>query len=306
MRSRLITILLVLAAICLGPWQAGATPEYTAFEGTGGDNTVYQGSTPQTATFSSAGSGYTWTLTGYAGAVLGAYSDLTYSNIVSGVGFGAAIGPAYGQLLLTDVIISGPPGTLPGTLVNTSLNLAISGNLLSSYTLSGPGTIYVSSGVAIYGSIGPPLAGGLNFAGAMTDVGAGGPTSFAASGVLSAFNGVPFPGTAVVNSGSVDLPVGRALNLVLMLSAQSTVSGGPVSQFADPITVVAESSADFFNTLGFPISGDVFNLPEGYTVNSVDGGIVNNRFGAVPIPPTVLLLGSGLVGLAGLRRFRKS
>jgi hypothetical protein len=297
MRSRLITIFCVLAAICLGPWQAGATPQYTAFEGIGGDNTLYQGSTPQTAMFSSSGGGFAWQLNGSAGAVLGASSHLIYSNTVSGpVGFGGAIGPAYGQFLLTDVIISGPPGTLPGTLVNTSFNLSIKGNLAASFSLSGPGNIDVSSGVNISGSIGPPLSGGFGFVGGMTadsSITSSGPatTSFTATGILSAFNGVGFPGTGLVNSGSGDLPVGTPLNLVLKLSAQSSVSGSPASPTSPAITVVGESTADFFHTLGFPTSGPVFNLPAGYTVNSVSGKILNNHFiRGAPIPSTMLLL----------------
>jgi hypothetical protein len=35
-------------------------------------------------------------------------------------------------------------------------------------------------------------------------------------------------------------------------------------------------------------------------------GTFTGSIDVVPLPPTVLLLGSGLIGLAGWRRFRKS
>ena len=67
-----------------------------------------------------------------------------------------------------------------------------------------------------------------------------------------------------------------------------------------PVVASMDANADFFHSLSFATSGDVFNLPAGYTVNSVSGGIVNNRFvGApVPLPSTLLLLGSGFPRLA--------
>ena len=52
----------------------------------------------------------------------------------------------------------------------------------------------------------------------------------------------------------------------------------------------------------------VFNLPDGYVINSADGSIVNNYYtglgapSAVPIPAAIWLMGSGLVGLLGVRR----
>jgi len=52
----------------------------------------------------------------------------------------------------------------------------------------------------------------------------------------------------------------------------------------------------------------VFNLPDGYVVNSADGRIVNNWYtglgapSAVPIPAAIWLMGSALVGLLGVRR----
>jgi choice-of-anchor C domain-containing protein len=63
------------------------------------------------------------------------------------------------------------------------------------------------------------------------------------------------------------------------------------------------TAADTTTTLTFTgdptvISGWPNGTPYGPTLDNVD-------VTAVPVPPTVLLLGSGLVGLLGLRRFRK-
>jgi hypothetical protein len=51
----------------------------------------------------------------------------------------------------------------------------------------------------------------------------------------------------------------------------------------------------------------VFNLPDGYVINSADGSIVNNYYtglgapSAVPVPAAIWLMGSGLIGLLGVR-----
>jgi len=55
--------------------------------------------------------------------------------------------------------------------------------------------------------------------------------------------------------------------------------------------------------------GDVFSIigADGITVNSVDAGIVNNRFGQtaqVPEPGILALFGIGVVGLGAMRRRR--
>jgi len=63
-------------------------------------------------------------------------------------------------------------------------------------------------------------------------------------------------------------------------------------------TLIAGSgSAEFLNTLTFARSGAVFNLAGGYTANSIDAGISNN-FGTVPLPGSLLLIGSALASLA--------
>ena len=51
------------------------------------------------------------------------------------------------------------------------------------------------------------------------------------------------------------------------------------------------ANTDFGSTLTFATTGDVFNLPSGYTANSAQAGIVDNHF--IPEPSATL----GALGL---------
>ncbi len=57
------------------------------------------------------------------------------------------------------------------------------------------------------------------------------------------------------------------------------------------------ASSDFFDTVHFPTAGPVFDLPEGYTANSVSGNIVDNHWVGVPEPTSAVL---GLFAAAGM------
>jgi len=74
----------------------------------------------------------------------------------------------------------------------------------------------------------------------------------------------------------------------------------------------ATGGANFIDTVSFPFSGVVFDLPPGFTVNSVEGLIVNNQFvgtentSAVPEPGNwpLLLAAFGLIVLLRRRGWR--
>jgi hypothetical protein len=102
---------------------------------------------------------------------------------------------------------------------------------------------------------------------------------------------------AQVNLLSVTLPLvsGGPNTLSLLLGTLSHASSiGSGSN--------ASSTVHFGNTLKFAVNGPVFDLPAGWTANSVQGNIVNNQFippAGVPEPGT---LGLVLMGAAGVWR----
>jgi hypothetical protein len=98
--------------------------------------------------------------------------------------------------------------------------------------------------------------------------------------------------SATLTSAVVTLPTGVPLIVELELSGAAIAS----DTSSDPMT--ASSSLDFPNGLSFPTSGPVFILPAGFTVNSVDGQIVDNQF--VPILPAVPALGGPAAALLAL------
>ena len=71
---------------------------------------------------------------------------------------------------------------------------------------------------------------------------------------------------------------------------------------------VGNVNSQFLNGLAFLSGGPVFNLPDGVTANDPDISLVNNVFtdtGTVPEPDSLILIGTGLVAVAGFTR-RKS
>ncbi len=105
-----------------------------------------------------------------------------------------------------------------------------------------------------------------------------------------------FDGHELFSTAIHTLPVGRPFGAALLISVDAIVdgrAGGPpaASEFR-----YAEGAAGFANTLRFPLNIDVFSLPPGYTVHSVSGHIVSNRF-SVPEPSTMPLLACGIGAL---------
>lgn len=92
----------------------------------------------------------------------------------------------------------------------------------------------------------------------------------------------------------------------------------PVSVFMQLFTgqpyAPIPGSIDFGGTMELSNVGDVFTIvgAQGITVNSLDAGIVNNRFGeqlsTVPLPAALPLFGTGLaaMGFIGWRRKRRA
>lgn len=90
-----------------------------------------------------------------------------------------------------------------------------------------------------------------------------------------------------------------ALNLEVGAAAGCGVFGCPEGS-------EAFASSGFLDTVGFPTSGPVANLPAGWSISSASGLIVDNRFvggsaAEIPEPGTAALLVVGLLAGVGLR-----
>ncbi len=210
----------------------------------------------------------------------------------SGLGGGGAIGVGTARVILSDIVISALPGTTPSLTVDFSLSITLSGSLDSQALIGFPhiGSAGGSATVAVSG-----VLAGVSFTGDRTKM----TTATAATGVVTDF---AITGTGILagSAGVVLTPIATValdtpfmLDLTLSASASAGYSYGGTTTAST--AALATASADFDNTLTLGSGGQVFNLPPGYTANSVDGRIVNNRL--VPEPPTLALLGAGVAGL---------
>lgn len=109
--------------------------------------------------------------------------------------------------------------------------------------------------------------------------------------------------SAIITSDQLMLPVGQVYSVHVDISANANgfvrILGTPADEF-DSVMASGGAVSDFQHTVSFPTSGLVFDLPPGYTVNSVRAGIVNNQF--VPEASTLGLSALSLAALLSLRR----
>jgi hypothetical protein len=226
---------------------------------------------------------------------LGANSTL---NLPTGTFNGANVGAAGNATFSMDFVLSGPQGT-SGMLIPVTFNTVLTGSFGAN-----------ASGA---GGMGGVLSGGAS-AGLCSAAGTCGSSSL---GQLYADSGGGFSATGLF--GGLGAPFTSPTGSLVHVGDTFTVTMGfdlSTLAFANNFTPGAGSAnafADFTHTLGFPTSGFAFNVPTGYTVNSLNGtSVVNNQFfpgGTVvtPEPNTLMLMGSGLFALCGkivLRRKR--
>ncbi|HTR37308.1 MAG TPA: PEP-CTERM sorting domain-containing protein [Bryobacteraceae bacterium] len=255
-------------------------------------------------------------LTGGATAapgVLGAVSGATlegFSGSCPG-GFCGWSVSSEAQLTLDDVVFSGPTDS-----VTTALNLALAGSM--SATASAGGAFqYGAEGAAnvtFDGYLTDNDQFAFEFGGSMSNNQwngsyVSGTSCFTSSGLLGDTQGC---GSAVESVGSTvgtdqfDVPIGVPLTLVMTLNTNAGVAGYVNGNGSADAT----GGANFIDTVSFPFSGVVFDLPDGYTVNSAEGMIVDNHFvgaentSAVPEPGSlpILLAGFAAIALLHLRR----
>ena len=182
------------------------------------------------------------------------------------------------------VVLSGPSGQ--STLA--SLNLTFDGRAgIQGQAFTGSAS--VSIGTSLIGPGGTAMDSGALF----SDQSSSGTFG---TGLLSDWlqdGGGVLPVTVTTSSLLVD--AGDTVTVGLSLSGHADCSSLPFSPYS--------SCGAFFDVpaFSFATTGPVFNLPAGWTANSVDGSIVNNMF-IIPEPSAALLLLGGLIGLAGWRR----
>ena len=201
------------------------------------------------------------------------------NGLDNGTGGYSTAGSAF---LIGNVIFTGSDPTAAVGTTNVSLNLNFGGTL--SATNSASAEVRASS-VLFSQTIGSVLI--LDAAGAFT--------------CSSSFLGLGTCGSGVhggISSNSVLVPLNVSVQLALFIDVSA--GGGDIG---------TSGSADFSNSLDFPIGSDVFNLAAGVAANSDDLGIVDNRFeSATPLPAALPLFATGLgaLGLLGWRRKRKA
>jgi hypothetical protein len=116
------------------------------------------------------------------------------------------------------------------------------------------------------------------------------------SGLLSGYGGGP----VIVFAPFANAPTGIPLRLTLQVQTEGQGRLSHIGSFSG----IMDASTDFDSTLGLrPASlGTAFELPPGFTANSVDGNIVDNVWQGVPEPASGLAVIIG--GTLALRRRR--
>ena len=199
-----------------------------------------------------------------------------------------------------DFVLIGPAaGSIP-----ISLNLQLDGTFSTGAILSNN---WANSGradmnVTVNGSF-----AGQSFAGGYSQAKEGypppgGPISSSSTGVFGTAGSLPVNFTSPTFMVTVGAPFDVTLQLIAGASAFYAVgaSSGPGPHTMDLLAI-----SDFSSTLTFDRSGPVFNVPAGYTVNSVSAGVIDNRF-IVPDPTTLAMLLAALpVAYLGYWRRRK-
>jgi len=107
-----------------------------------------------------------------------------------------------------------------------------------------------------------------------------------------------FNGTAQGTTDTVMVPVNTPFSIRMFLQVNAQVSvprGGSIS---------ISTSTDFAHTASFATNAPAFNVPEGYTVNSVQAGVADNTFILTPTPGAFGLF--AVAGAATVQRRRRA
>jgi hypothetical protein len=296
--SRVLMMIAAYTCFALLPPSATSAPLYFARAETGAGSPTVQQFQSTDAVVANAGvlyltSGGVGTMDASAAAGPGglhASADATINVPSSGLGGDGSVAAATSRMVLDDIVISPLPGTeMPLTQVPFSLALTISGSLDTLAHIGSPhiGLAEGDANIFVSGSLAGVVFGGdrtkISQAAAATGV----VTDFAISGTGILSNGL---GALVTPDAMVAINTPFTLDLTLKASATAGWRfDGTTSASTDAL---ATAHANFSNSLTLGSNGRVFNLPAGYTANSIDGMIVDNRL--VPEPSNDLLLIMGI------------
>ncbi len=197
------------------------------------------------------------------------------------------------ELTMDDMMIGGAPGTFITTPMHLHLTGALeAGSALYSNSIFTNGSTQVTGGSNVSVEIrvnGNKVGEGFQ---ELASINGAFPT-VTGSGLLAHFDG-----DDVLTTSPFTVATNTFFSVMLSLGV---ISG---SEVLDGGAGRGTSIADFSNTLTFVQNGPVFDLPAGYTANSLEAGIVNNRFtpadgaNVVPEPSSIILWGIGALCLA--------
>jgi hypothetical protein len=183
----------------------------------------------------------------------------------------------------TTNVIFNPTAGSTATTIDVSLNLNVAGSLTGA----------INTGVAwtIFGGGG---AGGFSFA--MDSVVQPGGSALNPSPPMHSETNIAFTSGSEnlstfsdqVNATATTALFTVGVNVPVPININLRVDGG--ANFG------GTGSADFLNSLDFPLT-NIFNLPDGFTVNDPDMFIVNNNFVAPTVGVPGPVVGAGLPGL---------
>ena len=227
---------------------------------------------------------------GFIGGSAGAdvQSTHTGSSVFLGLfDIAGGLGSMVGEFRIDDLVLSGPAGpTVP-----VFLNLDLTGSLDAGGSMNSPGFDWpAGAGGSAEVNVGV-TAPGLSSSGIRRYLNNNrNEESFFSSGLLAGGDEL------ATDPFQVQVGVPFAVEVIMRLSVGASTNITHGNAFAD---------ASFSNTLSFPTNRPVFTVPDGYTVNSVSAGIVDNRFqfqSQVPEPSTLALLLIGSILVAGARQ----